>query len=166
MIEMDSNSYNEVVSKNYKLWKYIANQYYPYDSASAEDLLADSLLCAWRGWEKFDGRYTNAWLKSIMKNIFINQYRKKCNAKLDYVDGYEGYDIPSSDITADEMIDADNPQLREAIKTLPIEFQEVICLTYTGHSQKEIADIMGTTSGTVSSRRFRALNKLRYELGA
>ena len=144
------------------------------DSDDASDLIQETYLKAFRFWEKFEqGTNCKAWLFRIMKNTFINTYRKNAKEpdKVDYEEIENFYENikPSSTDSAhlekdiyDSLLD---DELSTAISSLPEDFRTVIILCdIEGYSYDEIADFVDVPVGTVRSRLHRARKMLFTKL--
>jgi RNA polymerase sigma-70 factor (ECF subfamily) len=145
----------------------------------AEDLVQETFLRAYRFFDKFKrGTNCKAWLFKIMKNNFINRFRKRARepstVSFDQIEGAQGLDAqPPSERRADFQLSPDLDELVEddvkyALEALPVEFRMAVVLSdIAGFSYKEISEIMGTPIGTVRSRLSRGrgfLQKRLYDL--
>lgn len=148
--------------------------------ADAEDLVQDTLLRAYRAFDRFEpGTNLKAWLFRIMTNAYINTYRKKQREPLkvsqDEVEDFDLYrelkdhdpslsETPET-IVLDSLVDSD---ITEAIDDLPEQFRMAVVLSdVEDFSYAEIAEIMDVPLGTVMSRLHRgrkALQKRLWEL--
>lgn len=137
----------------------------------ANDLLQETFLKAYRFWDKFEqGTNLRAWLFRIMKNTYINLYRKvvKEPDKVDY-DEIEGYynlirDQNSDDNDLQEKIFGQllDDDVSKALESLPEEFRTVVILCdIEGLAYEEIAEFIQIPVGTVRSRLHRG-RKLLY----
>lgn len=141
------------------------------DAPQAEDLTQETMLRAYRSWHTFHaGSNARAWLLTILRNTFINEYRKARRAGVTIdVDTIEGFtvfrDIQDSDPEGtffDQLVD---DEVVRAVDALPDEFREALVLSdVEGMSYAEIAKITGVPIGTVKSRIFRARQALQREL--
>jgi len=144
------------------------------DGDDANDLVQDTFLKAFRFFDKFEkGTNCKAWLFRIMKNTFINSYRKKTKEpdKVDYEDVEKFYETvkPSSTDSAhlekeiyDNLLD---DEITSAIALLPDDFKTVIILSdIEGFTYDEIADFVDCPVGTVRSRLHRARKMLFAKL--
>jgi RNA polymerase sigma-70 factor (ECF subfamily) len=134
-----------------------------YDRDNALDLLQDTYLKAIANREKFSD-YTNlkAWIYTIMKNTFINNYRRnaKQNTIIDstqdlyYINQPQdkGYISPESSYATVEI--------ENIIDTLDDEFRIPFRMHVDGYKYSEIADKLGLNIGTVKSRIFFTRQKL------
>lgn len=144
------------------------------DGDDANDLVQDTFLKAFRFFDKFErGTNCKAWLFRIMKNTFINSYRKKTKEpdKVDYEEVENFYENvkPSSTDSAhlekeiyDNLLD---DEISSAIASLPDDFKTVIILSdIEGFTYDEIADFIDCPVGTVRSRLHRARKMLFAKL--
>ena len=145
-----------------------------YDS-SAEDLVQETFMKAWRFIEKYDqGTNAKAWLFTIMKNAFINDYRKKGKQpkKVDIdeaiitLDDDNGTPLNSYVDLRQEMLEnLMGDEVTMAINSLSLDSRTVVLLCdVEGFTYEEIAKITGVPVGTVRSRLFRARNMLKAKL--
>jgi len=145
-----------------------------YNQEDAEDLVQDALVKAYRFIESYKkGTNAKAWLFKILKNAFINEYRKKSKRpyKVDYEDivsyhnsedtQYVGYLDLREDIFQGMLGD----QVTLALEGLPVDFRTVVILCdLQGFTYEEMASIIGIPIGTVRSRLHRARNMLKDKL--
>ena len=143
------------------------------NAADAEDLVQDTYLKAYRFWDSYDpGTNTRAWLFRILKNSFINVYRKKSKepAMVDYCDTLRpamGHEIPSdaeSHQTHELSTILDDDVFR-AMTGLTEEFRTVLVLCDIEElTYEEIARRIGCPLGTVRSRIHRGRKVLHSRL--
>ena len=142
----------------------------------AEDLIQETYLKAYKYYARFsEGTNFKAWLFKIMKNTFINSYRKKKlqPPKVDFDEIQEGLEEtlmdqaqaslgdPESWLMAIEM----DHEVREALMGLPHDYKMVVLLAnLEGFAYKEIADILAVPVGTVMSRLYRGRRMLERAL--
>lgn len=146
------------------------------NAADAEDLTQNTLVKALRFHDKFkEGTYIKAWLLTILRNTFINEYRRKTRRPA-FVEltGAEPAPDPGPDPTfqvevkrgdSPDMLDLLDEEVRDAIQSLPDDFRlAVIMADLQDKSYKEIADVMNCPLGTVMSRLYRGRKLLRDKL--
>jgi RNA polymerase sigma-70 factor (ECF subfamily) len=141
----------------------------------AEDLVQETYLKAYKYYDKFEeGTNLKAWLFKILKNTFINSYRKKQQAppKADFADIEESFET----IVRDDGQQARTPEeellekvldedVQQAIEELPHDYRMVVLLAdLEGFAYKEIADILEIPVGTVMSRLYRGRRLLEEAL--
>src|SRR3979411_344967 len=131
--------------------------------ADADDLVQETMLKAYRSWDQYQkGTNAKGWLITILRNSFINEYRRRTrHPETVDVDTIEPFAV-FSDIQDDDPQGAffdrivDDEVLR-AIDQLPEAFRETVVLSdVEGMSYQEIAGILEIPVGTVKSRLFRA----------
>lgn len=133
----------------------------------ANDLLQDTFLKAFSNREKFNpGTNINAWAYTIMKNTFINNYRrsKKSNTVVD--DSKDLYQLNSLQKTHSINPEADynHGEIMTTIRQLEDEQRIPFEKHVAGYKYKEIADDMNLPIGTVKSRIFLTRQKLSHKL--
>ena len=142
----------------------------------AKDLLQDTSMKAYRFIDSFEkGTNAKAWLFRILKNSFINDYRKKSKAPgmVDYQDvetfynsekGDAGREI-TVDLRAETVRDKLGDEITIALNSLDVDFRTVIVLCdLEGFKYDEMAKILDIPIGTVRSRLHRARNMLKEKL--
>jgi len=145
-----------------------------YNEEDANDLVQETYMKAHRFIDKYvEGTNAKAWLFKIMKNAYINEYRKKSKRpkKVDFEDivSYQDRDDASStkyhDLRQEIFQDMMGDEVTIAINALPIDFRTVILLCdIEGFTYEEISKIIDVPIGTVRSRLFRARNMLKEKL--
>lgn len=147
-----------------------------YNEDDANDLVQETYLKAYRFINSYqEGTNAKAWLFKILKNAFINEYRKR-SRQPDFVDyeevihyqdkedaNYIGYVDLRQEIFQGMMGD----EVTIALNSLPMDFRTVVLLCdIEGFTYEEIASIMDIPIGTVRSRLHRARNMLKDQLKA
>jgi RNA polymerase sigma-70 factor (ECF subfamily) len=145
-----------------------------YDEDSAKDLLQDTYYKAYKFIESFQvGTNAKAWLFRILKNSFINEFRKKNKepAKVDYQDVETYYnsddvnEVITSDLRVEVLQDMIGDEVSNALNSLAVDFRIVIILCdLEGFTYEEMSKILDIPIGTVRSRLHRARNLLREKL--
>ena len=136
------------------------------NTEDAEDLLQDTLLKAIRYKDNFqDGTNFKGWLFTIMRNIFINNYKRKKLQKTinDSTDNqfYLNYGKISEDTVSSRINEKD---INKAITQLPYEFRTPFQLYYEGYKYNEIADALNEPLGTIKSRIHFARKILKQKI--
>lgn len=141
------------------------------DPTQADDLTQETMLRAYRAWHQYrPGTNVRAWLLTILRNTFVNEYRRTQRAgptvDIGEIEPYTVFqDVMESDPEGhffDEIVDE---QILAAIDRLPDEFRETVLLSdVEGLPYAEIARITNVPVGTVKSRLFRARQVLQREL--
>lgn len=144
------------------------------DPDEADDLLQETFLKAYRFFDKFEqGTNCKAWLFRIMKNSFINIYRRSSKepAKVDYNDVEEFYHSIRAESTDPNDLEQKifsnilDDDVSTALESLPEEFRTVVILCdIEGFTYEEIADFVECPIGTVRSRLHRGRKMLRASL--
>lgn len=142
-----------------------------YNDAEAEDLVQETYLKAHKFIDRYvSGTNAKAWLFKILKNAYINEYRKKSKApkKIDFEDvvSWQDSDDPKkqgfADLRQELFKDRMGDEVTVALNMLPIDFRTVILLCdIEGFTYEEISKIIDVPIGTVRSRLFRARNILK-----
>lgn len=145
-----------------------------YNQEDADDLVQETYLKAYRFIDKYDeGTNAKAWLFKILKNAYINEYRKRVKqpTKVDYEEIVAYHDTDDdrisgySDLREEIFLHMMGDEVTSAINSLPIDFRTVILLCdIEGFTYEEIASIIDVPIGTVRSRLFRARNLLKEKL--
>lgn len=145
-----------------------------YNEDDANDLVQETYLKAHRFIDKYiQGTNAKAWLFKILKNAYINEYRKKSKrpTKVDFEDivSYQNSDNVGSfkyvDLREELFQNMMGDEVTIAINSLPIDFRTVLLLCdIEGFTYEEISKIIDVPIGTVRSRLFRARNLLKDKL--
>ena len=146
------------------------------NAADAQDLLQDALMRAWRFRDRYQpGTYFKAWMITIIRNTFINDYRKKARRPKPVTwDGFEvapaqrpdrhmGF-VPD-DLKVKDILECLDDDIKQAVQALPDGHRETVILADLHNmSYKEIAEEMDCPLGTVMSRLHRGRRLLRKSL--
>jgi RNA polymerase sigma-70 factor (ECF subfamily) len=148
--------------------------YLTMNSENAKDLLQDTYIKAYRFWNNFEkGTNVKAWLYQIMKNSYINCYRKETREpkKVEYKEYHSPYNTIKEtsfahkhvlNKTYDEIF---GDEIARSLKSLNDSFRDVIVLSdVEGLSYEEIANTVDCPIGTVRSRLHRGRKLLRKRL--
>ena len=123
------------------------------EPASAEDLVQETMLLAWRGFRSFQaGTNARAWLFRILFNAFHGEGRKAARTP----------SVPAGNVRP--MLQ-EAAEISEALEALSLEHRTVLLLAVVeGFTCQEIAGIIHVPIGTVMSRLSRARQELRKSL--
>jgi len=145
-----------------------------YNAPDAEDLVQETYLKAFRFWDSYEkGTNIRAWLFRIMKNAYINRYRKekKEPETVEYQEVENFYNSvresasESSDLQElvfNNMLEDD---VAKAIAELPEDFRTVVILCDIEElTYEEVAEFLECPIGTVRSRLHRGRKLLRAKL--
>jgi RNA polymerase sigma-70 factor (ECF subfamily) len=144
------------------------------NAADADDLVQETFLKGFRFWEKYEkGTNIRAWLFRIMKNSYINRYRRESKEPdtVDYEDVQNFYDTirdvrsDSSDLQVTAFGNLLEDDIATAIAELPEDFRTIVILCdIEGLTYEEIAEFLDCPLGTVRSRLHRGRSLLRVRL--
>lgn len=141
------------------------------DSEEAKDLVQETFLRAYKYYSYFEkGTNAKSWLFKILKNIFINDYRKisRRPVQMTMDDVYEGHvdrslyknnnDFFNSSLSDEYVI---------ALDRLPVELKSIFIMKYIeGFKYEEISKIYDIPLGTVKSWLNKARTRLKEDLSA
>lgn len=144
------------------------------DPSDAEDLVQDTIVKAFRFFSSYEkGTNAKAWLFRILKNSYINNYRKKSKkpSQVDYDEVSTFYETIRAERT--DTSDLEDKMFRElidddisnALDELPEDFRTVVLLCdVEGFTYEEIANMLDVPIGTIRSRLHRGRNLLKAQL--
>ncbi len=140
----------------------------------ARDLLQETYLKAYRFWDKYEkGTNIRAWLFRIMKNSYINRYRKETKEpdKVDYGDIENFYNsiranyADTNDLQEKLFGNLLGDEVAKALEELPEDFRTVVILCdIEGMTYEEISEFIERPIGTVRSRLHRGRKLLQARL--
>lgn len=133
----------------------------------ADDLVQETMLKAFTYRSKFaEGTNLKGWLYTIMKNSFINNYRRmvKRNTFIDTSDNTFFLDSPMHIANNEGESNFVLKDVDVAIEKLPVDLKRTFKMNLKGFKYHEIADILGIPIGTVKTRIFVARRQLRKRL--
>jgi len=137
------------------------------DSEAAQDLFQETLYKALANHEKYNtGTNIKAWLFTIMRNIFINDYRRKSKQKTIFDNTPNDYllDYKQSTISNDAESDMRLKEVKKAVEELPEIFKTPFKLYFDGYKYNEIADALAEPLGTIKSRIHFARKLLKEQI--
>lgn len=144
----------------------------------AEGLVQDTYLLAYKGFDSFQrGTNCKAWLFKILRNLFINKYRKDVRLpdtiQYEEIENFYLFNQVASNRDLYLDLSKEPNRLKEligkevnaALEDLPVEFKEVVILSdIEGFTYEEISQITEVPIGTVKSRLNRARGYLQKTL--
>lgn len=139
------------------------------DNEEAKDLYQETAFRAMTNRDKFKaGTNLKAWLFTIMKNIFINNYRKKSKKRtvIDTTDNMYFINSSSTIISNGAGTNMQMEELHDMITGLDDTIRVPFVMHYDGYKYQEIADQLELPLGTVKSRIFFARKELKKRIMA
>jgi RNA polymerase sigma-70 factor (ECF subfamily) len=141
------------------------------DEALAEDVVQETFLVVWRDPGRFDPARgsVSSWLLTLVHHRAVDAVRREATRRRRTVapraDGGEWLPPgPGADQAALGAVVAG--KVRDALAELPAEQREALALAYFGgYTQREVSSLVGVPLGTVKSRMFAGVQKLRTLLG-
>ncbi|HQW11473.1 MAG TPA: sigma-70 family RNA polymerase sigma factor [Saprospiraceae bacterium] len=145
-----------------------------YNDEDARDLVQETFLKAYKSISGYtQGTNSKAWLFKILKNAYINDYRKKVKRPtevdfedfLKYLESSDQSASGPSDLRTDMYQNLIGDEVTVAINSLPMDFKTVILLCdVEGFTYEEISKITDIPIGTVRSRLHRGRKMLKEKL--
>ncbi len=137
------------------------------DNEQAKDLFQETLYRALANQDKYNvGTNIKAWLYTIMRNIFINNYRRKAKQQtiFDSTPNEFLLNINQGVVSNDALSKINMKEVQAAIHHLPEIFRNPFMLYYDGFKYHEIADILHEPLGTIKSRIHFARKLLKEQI--
>ena len=137
------------------------------DNDSAKDLMQETLLRALANKEKYNsGTNIKAWMYTIMRNIFINDYRKKARQQTIFDATVNEFllDHNQAAVSNSAEINLATKDIRASIHELPDIFKHPFVLYFEGYKYNEIASLMEEQLVTIKSRIHFARKLLKEQL--
>jgi RNA polymerase sigma factor (sigma-70 family) len=142
------------------------------DDGLAEDVVQEAFLAFWRDPGRFDpGRGGfGAWILTLVHHKSVDAVRRESAIRRRTVpaaeEGQEWSAPPGPGADHGALRAVEAGQVRDALGDLPAEQREALTLAYFGgYSQREVATLTGVPLGTVKSRMFSGMRRLRSVLG-
>ncbi len=150
------NFFTEILESHKKLIYKIANSYCR-DPEERKDLVQEIVLQLWKAFPKYDNKYAlSTWIYRIALNVSISYYRKEKSRKKTEENYIQAVEFSDHGSCRNDQLD----ELYNLIDLLnPLE-KAVMILYLEGKNQREMADIMGTSTTNISTRINRIKNKL------
>lgn len=130
----------------------------------AQDLCQDTALKALDNEDKFvDGTNFKAWVFTIMRNVFINRYRRASLATVvvDTSDDLYQINVPIEGAENNPDDAYSIKEISEVVNSFPDEYRIPINMHLAGYRYAEISERLGIPVGTIKSRIFYARKKLQ-----
>jgi len=163
---MASLEFNNLLISNADFLKPFANNL-TKDSETAKDLFQETLYKALANQEKYNvGTNIKAWLFTIMRNIFINDYRRKAKQQtiFDYTPNEFLLNYNQLAVFNQAETDLRIKEIYQAIHLLPEIFKTPFLLYFEGYKYHEIAEALNEPLGTIKSRIHFARKLLKEQI--
>lgn len=137
------------------------------DSDAAQDLYQETLYRALANKDKYNvGTNIKAWLYTIMRNIFINNYRRKAKQNTIFDSTPNDFLLNQAQVTTANAAESilKLKDIQQAIHHLPEIFRNPFLLYFDGYKYHEIADMLGEPLGTIKSRIHFARKLLKAQI--
>ena len=137
------------------------------DMEAAKDLIQETLYRALANREKYNaGTNIKAWMYTIMRNIFINNYRRSARQNTIFDKTPNDYLLDYNQFSTANAAEAtlSLKEIKEAVYALPEIFKNPFELYFEGYKYHEIADILAEPLGTIKSRIHFARKLLKQQL--
>ena len=134
------------------------------DKDEAENLLQETMLRTLDNKDKFDsGTNFKGWMYTIMRNIFINNYRRAARSKtlIDTTDDLYHLNLPQNSGYDSPEVAYNVKEISSVINPFSEEYRVPFSMFVAGYKYEEIADKMNIPLGTVKSRIFFARKRLK-----
>lgn len=137
------------------------------DNESAKDLMQETLLRALSNHEKYNvGTNIKAWMYTIMRNIFINDYRKKIRQQTVFDNTNNDFLLNNNQSAVANVaeINLSVKEIRHSINNLPDIFRFPFTMYFDGYKYNEISLRLNEPLGTIKSRIHFARKLLKEQL--
>ena len=137
------------------------------DSEAAQDLYQETLYRALANKDKYNvGTNIKAWLYTIMRNIFINNYRRKAKQNTIFDNTPNEFLLNQSQVSTANAAESilKLKDIQQAIHHLPEIFRNPFLLYFDGYKYHEIAEVLEEPLGTIKSRIHFARKLLKAQI--
>lgn len=137
------------------------------DHETAKDLFQETLFRALSNKDKYNvGTNIKAWLYTIMRNIFINDYRRKSKQSLVFDHSPNDFLInqTTNKVVNEGINNVNLKEVHQMIHELPELFRTPFTLYYEGYKYNEISDALNEPLGTIKSRIHFARKILKQKI--
>ncbi|MCA6449514.1 MAG: RNA polymerase sigma factor [Chitinophagaceae bacterium] len=138
-----------------------------HDTEAAKDLIQETMYRALANQDKYHvGTNIKAWLYTIMRNIFINNYRRKAKQSTIFDSTPNEYllNLNQGAVSNEAVAGINLKEVQKAIHSLPEIFRNPFLLYFDGYKYNEIADMLGEPLGTIKSRIHFARKLLKSQI--
>jgi RNA polymerase sigma-70 factor (ECF subfamily) len=163
---MSAPEFNEIVINNAAYLKPFAITL-TRDNETAKDLLQETMFRAFANREKYNvGTNIKAWLYTIMRNIFINDYRRKSKQQTILDNSINDFLLNSNQLSIANAAESNlkMKEMQQAVHSLPDIFRDPFMLYFEGYKYNEIADMLQEPLGTIKSRIHFARKLLKEQI--
>lgn len=137
------------------------------DSETAKDLFQETLYRALANKDKYNvGTNIKAWLYTIMRNIFINNYRRRAKQNTIFDSTPNDYLINLNQAVTANAAESNLmiKDIQQAVHSLPDIFRNPFLLYFEGFKYNEIAGMLHEPLGTIKSRIHFARKLLKSQI--
>ena len=163
---MSSIEFSQIIINNSEYLKPFAVSL-TRDNETAKDLLQETMFRALANKEKYNtGTNIKAWLYTIMRNIFINDYRRKAKQNTVLDNSINEFLLNSNQLSIANTAESNlkMKEIMQAVYKLPDIFRNPFMLYFDGYKYNEIAGILKEPLGTIKSRIHFARKLLKEQL--
>src|SRR6476659_9907478 len=163
---MAAIEFNQILLNNAEFLRPFATTL-THDADAAKDLFQETMYRALANKEKYNvGTNIKAWLYTIMRNIFINDYRRKAKQNTIFDATPNDFLLNYNQVTASNAAESalKIKDMMLAIHKLPEIFRNPFMLYFEGYKYHEIADMLTEPLGTIKSRIHFARKLLKSQI--
>lgn len=163
---MSAVEFDEIVINNSEYLKPFAITL-TRDNETAKDLIQETMFRAFANREKYNvGTNIKAWLYTIMRNIFINDYRRKAKQHTILDNSINDYLLNSNQLSVANAAETNLKlkEIQQAVYHLPDIFRNPFMLYFEGYRYNEIAEMLKEPLGTIKSRIHFARKLLKEQI--
>jgi RNA polymerase sigma-70 factor (ECF subfamily) len=132
------------------------------DAALAEDAVQDGFMTAWRTAARFmpERAKASTWLLTLVHRRAVDLVRREDRRRTETLD--HDVEQPGGSVEQDAWLRFERERVQAALRQLPDQQREALELAYYGgFTQSELAERLGQPIGTIKSRMFAGLSRLR-----
>ena len=166
LVNVDKDFTELVYKYQDELYRYAC--YLIYDKAEAFDIVQDTFVALHKNFKTLDHNLSlRPWLYKVAKNLCLDYLKKRKALNFSQMDEDEIANIPSEDLSLDELADSGllEARLKEIFSELPLPAREIAFLKYfEDFTFKQIAEHLDIGENTVKSHFYRAKSKIYHLL--